>query len=487
MVLNFRLISRVMATVLQILSLSMIPSLLVSVLYGEVSAIKGFLLSIIPMFLLGSFLNWKLPLSNQTLRIRDGILIVGFSWIVASVFGSLPFLFSGEIPNLADAFFETASGFTTTGASILTDVEALSKGILFWRSFTHWIGGMGILIFTIAIMPSLGIGGFRIAEAEAPGPTLDKLTPKMSDTAKTLYTIYLLMTVLEIVLLLLGGMNLFDSMINTFGSVGTGGFSNYNVSITHYNNLYFEVVIMLFMMLAGSNFNLYYLLFQRKWRDFFRDPELRAYWLIFGISTLLIAVVLYFYDTVDNIGMGLRLASFQSASIMTTTGYATTDFNLWPTTAKAILLLLMFVGGCAGSTSGSVKVVRIVIFAKLIRRGIYKRLHPTAVVPIKLGGHNVSSDVVSEVVSFFFLYLGVFVLGTLMVSLEHVDLLTAISSAASCLGNVGPGFELVGPMSNYSLYSDSTTAFLGLLMITGRLELFSIVLLLLPMFWDPDR
>lgn len=487
MVFNTRLIARVMATVLQVLSLSMIPSLIVSLYYGEVASIKGFLFSMVPMFLVGSILSWKIKDIHSTLRIRDGFLIVALSWIIASTFGALPFVLSGEILNLADAFFETASGFTTTGASILTDVETMSKGMLFWRSFTHWLGGMGILIFTIALMPSLGIGGFRIAEAEAPGPTLDKLTPKMSDTAKILYLIYVGMTVVETILLLFGGLSLFDALIHTFGSVGTGGFSSYNTSVAHFQSLYVEIVIILFMMLAGTNFNLYYLVLRKKWNNLFQDRELRAYFFIFLASTLLIALSLYLFDTVDSIGLGLRLASFQVASIMTTTGYATTDFNLWPTTGKAVLLLLMFIGGSSGSTSGSIKVIRIVIFFKLIKRGIYKRLHPTAVVPVKLAGQNISSDVVSEIVSFFFLYLGIFFLGTLVVSLENVDLVTALSASVACLGNVGPGFELVGPMTNYSLFSDATTVFLGFLMIAGRLELFTIVLLLMPTFWNPDR
>lgn len=487
MVLNYKLIGRVTATVLQILSLSMMPSLLVSILYREPSAVRGFLFSAVPMFVVGSFMAWRIKNFITTIRIRDGFLIVGLSWILASFFGALPFIFSGEIPNLADAFFETASGFTTTGASILTDVEVVSKGILFWRSFTHWLGGMGILIFMIALMPSLGIGGFRIAEAEAPGPTLDKLTPKMADSAKILYIIYVSMTLLETILLLFGGMDLFDALVHTFGTVGTGGFSSNNSSIAHYDSLYMELVIIIFMLFGGTNFNLYYLLFRGHWKDFFTDRELRAYWAIFGSSTILIALSLFFFNTVHSIGEGFRLASFQVASILTTTGYATTDFNLWPTTGKAILLLLMFVGGCSGSTGGSIKVIRIVVFFKLIRRGIYKRLHPTAVVPVKLRGRNVSSDVVSEIVSFFFLYIGLFFLGALVVSLENVDMITAISSSAACLGNIGPGLELVGPMANYSLFSDPTTIFLAFLMIAGRLELFTIVLLLVPSFWNPDR
>lgn len=485
--LNYRIIIHIAGVVIVILGIAMIPSLLVSHLYKEREAFMAFLVTIVPLIVLGSALFFYCrPVSNVIKR-RDGMLIVGTSWLLATILGALPYLISGEIPNLADAFFESASGFTTTGASILTDVEIMSKGILFWRSFTHWLGGMGILVFTIALLPSLGIGGVKIAELEAPGPTFDKMTSKVSDSAKILYLFYVGMTVMQTILLLFGGLNLFDALLYTFGSVGTGGFSSYNTSIAHYQSLYVEVVIIVFMMLAGTNFNLYYLLLRKKWSSLFKDRELRAYYLIFFAATLLIALSLFLQHTAGSIGQALRLAAFQASSIMTTTGYATADFNLWPTTAKLVLFILMFIGGSSGSTSGSIKVIRIVIFFKLIRRGIYKRLHPTAVVPIKLGDQNISSDVVSEIVSFFFLYLGIFILGAMVVSLENVDPITALSASVTCLGNVGPGFELVGPMSNFSLFSDATTAFLGFLMISGRLELFTVVLLFMPTFWNPDR
>ncbi|MGI6727610.1 MAG: TrkH family potassium uptake protein [Anaerovoracaceae bacterium] len=487
MVLNFRLILKIVAIVIVIVALAMIPSFVVAILYGEYSTGIAFLKSIIPILSIGLLLTYFSKPSRLTIRIRDGLLIVGLSWILAALCSAIPFFISGSIPNFADAFFECASGYSTTGATILPDIESLPKSMLFWRSFTHWLGGMGILIFAIAILPSLGIGGVRIADAESPGPTLDKITPKMSDTAKILYFMYFGMTLIETILLLLGGMNLFDALIHSFGSVATGGFSSYNNSIAHFDSLYIEIVITFFMVMAGVNFTLYYMVLQGNWKDFFRDQELRAYFSIIGVSIILITIILFIFNTCESIFEGLRLSVFQVASIITTTGFSTTDFNLWPSACKFILFLLMLIGGCSASTSGAIKVVRIVIFFKLIRRGFYKRLHSKAVVPIKLNDKNVPSDTVSNIVSFIFLYISLFLIGTFIVCLENVDLITAATSVATCLGNVGPGFEMIGPLSNFSLFSNPTTVLLGFFMIAGRLELFTLLLLLSPSFWNPDR
>ncbi len=484
---DFRLITRVLSIVILIEAFSMVPALSVSLIYNEHSTAGAFLFSIVLMLLLSiAGIYFVKPLS-KSVNIREGLLIVASSWILASLLSVLPYMLSGSIQGFADAFFESSSGFTTTGASILSNVESLPRGILFWRSFTHWLGGMGILVFAIALLPSLGIGALHIAEAETPGPTTDKLTPKLTSSTRILYYIYIGMTTAEVILLLLGGMNVFDAFIHTFGSVGTGGFSSYSDSIAHFNSLYIEIVITVFTLMAGINFNLYYFLFFRNWRDFVKDRELRAYLLIILFSAVLIAVILYYFGIAERFGTALRLAFFQTVTIITTTGYSTTDFNLWPSSSVMILLLLMFVGGCSSSTSGSIKVIRIVVLFKLIRRGIYKRLHPTAVVPVKLNGKNLSSGVVSSIASFLFLYIIIFMVGTLIVSIENVDLITAASTVAACLGNVGPGFGEVGPLSSYSLYSDATTVFLSLLMITGRLELFTILLLFMPGFWDTNR
>ncbi len=485
--LNVRLIIRILATVVLLLSLSMIPALCVSLLYGETDTVRAFLMTIVPVATLSSLTAFFINPASSDLRTRDGILIVALCWILGSGVGAIPFLISEAIPNFADAFFESASGFTTTGSSILADIEVLPKGILFWRSFTHWLGGMGILVLAIALLPAIGVGAFHIAEAETPGPSIDKLTPKMTDSTRILYVIYIGMTALETILLCLGGMDLFDALVHTFGSVGTGGFSSYNDSIGHFDSLYIEMVISVFTLLAGINFNLYYLLFLRNWKGFFRDGELRAYLSIICGATLFIAAVLTVFDIAGGVGEALRLAFFQTVTIITTTGFSTTDFSLWPSAGVMVIFLLFFIGGCSSSTAGSVKVIRIVVFLKLIRRGIYKRLHPTAVVPVKLGGDNLSSQVVSGIAGFLFLYLTLFLLGTLVLTLDAFDLITAASSAATCLGNVGPGFGDVGPLSNFSGYSDGSTWLLSMLMITGRLELFTILLLFFPGFWNPDR
>lgn len=487
MSLNYRLILRIAGIVAMILGISMVPPIIVSLIYNETGAALSFTATALPVFAAGLLLFlYSRPLSN-IVRIRDGMMIVGISWIIATVLGALPYAISGSIPNFADAIFECASGFSTTGATVLADIEGLPKSILFWRSFTHWLGGMGILIFAIALLPSLGIGGLRIAKSEYPGPTFDKLTPKTSDSAKILYTLYIGMTAAETILLSLGGMNIYDALSHSLSTVATGGFSGYNDSIAHFGSLYIELVIALFMIMAGINFTLYYMVFSGKWKDFFKDEELRGYFFIIGAATVLIFGVLWFSHPQASLWMGLRHSFFQVASAITTTGFTIADYDLWPSAAKFILFALMLIGGCSASTSGAVKVVRVVVLFKLIKRGFHRRLHPNAVIPIKLGGRNVSSDTISGIVSFLFLYMTLFLAGTFIVSLENVDLITAAGSVAACLGNAGPGFGLVGPASNYSLYSDWTTVFLAVYMIAGRLELFTILLLLTPSFWNPDR
>lgn len=484
--LNYKLIIKVTAAVTVILSLAMLPASIVSLIYSEQSIAAAFLYSSVPILVTGSSIAFIFRKTSSVIRIREGFLLVTLCWIISSFCGALPFLISG-VAGTADALFESTSGFTTTGSTIFPDVEALPKGILFWRSLTHWLGGIGILVFAAALLPSLGIGDFRIAEAESPGPSLDKLSPKTSEYAKFIYIMYFGMTLAETILLLLAGMNLFDALIHTFGSVGTGGFSNYNAGIAHFNSIYIELIICLFMIMAAINFSLYFNAFRGNRKSFFRDCELRAFFSVILCSTLIMAGVLYCYNNNDSIAESIRLSFFQTVSIITTTGYATGDFNLWPATCKIILLLLMFAGGCYGSTSGSVKTIRIVVYFKLILRGIYKRLHPTAVIPVKLRGKNISSDIVSNIASFIFLYLIIFLISAAVIAFDNVDLITAASAAAACLGNVGPGFEQIGPMSDFSLFSGPIKIFLSFLMITGRLELFAVLLLFTPAFWNPDR
>ena len=487
MVLNYKAIAKLSGIIIVILAGSMLPSLLVSFYYGETDAANSFLLSIVPMLIVGSIITLTVKADFTYLKIRDGYAIVALCWTLSSVLGAVPFVISGYIPNFIDAFFETVSGFTTTGCSILTKIEALPKGLLFWRSFTHWIGGMGIIVFAIALLPALGISGQKIARAETTGPTFGKLVPKVTQSSKILYLIYFGMTILEILLLTLGGMGLFDAMINTFGSVGTGGYSNYNASIAHYGSIYFEMVIAVFMLLAGTNFTLYYFILKGHWKEFLSDSELRFYLLVVSASTLLIALNLWSSNSYDSIGESLRFSVFQTASIITTTGFSTANYDLWPTFSKMILFILMFIGGCSSSTSGGIKAIRVLLLFKYIRRGISIRLHPRAVISIKVSEKPVSSDTVSAVVNFVFLYMGVFFIGVLLLSLNNFDLITTVSAVVACLGNIGPGFNLVGPVLNYSIFSDLSTLLLSFVMLIGRLEVFTIILLFTRQFWNPDK
>ena len=485
--LSLRAVCRIIGLALLVVGFSMIPSLITAGIYEEAPAFLAFFATIVFAVLSGTFLLWFGQASAAKLKVRDGFLIVTVCWVVSALLGAFPFMLSGSIPNFFDAFFESCSGFSTTGASILTDIESLPKSILFWRSFTHWIGGMGILIFAIALMPSLGISGQNIAVSEAPGPTLDKITPKMSDTAKALYATYILFTLTETVLLCLGGMDLYDSLIHTFGSVGTGGFSNYNDSVAHFDSAYIDMVITIFMILSGANFNLYFMSLRRGIRYIFQDAEFRFYMLITASVTVLIAANLFFSGVYRNGLQALRYSVFQTSSILTTTGFATDNFDLWPTFSKILILLLMFVGGCSSSTGGGIKVVRILILLKLIRRGIATRLHPNAVVTVKMDNRTVPADTVTAIANHVFLYMLIVFLSTVVLSLNNFDMVTSFTSVFTCIGNIGPGFELVGPAANFSIFAAPSKLLLSLLMLAGRLELFTLVIILTPRFWNPNH
>lgn len=477
---NYGVVIKVLGNLLTVEALLMIPSLLVSLYYNQYDK-TAFLSSIFITGIVGFVMSRKKGL-RKTIKAKEGLAIVAFGWILVSFFGSLPFVLSGSIPSWVDSFFETVSGFTTTGSTIVDNVESLPMGILFWRSFTHWIGGMGILVFTIAILPTLGVGGFQIFKVESPGPMPDRIVPRVTDTAKILYITYFIMTLLEIILLLFGGMSLYDAAVHTFGTVGTGGFSTKVASVGHYDSSYTHIIIGIFMILSGVNFSLYYLLFQGKWKEVFKNEELRLYLGIILISVVLIGLNIN-STMYKNIGLAFRDAFFQVGSIITTTGYATTNFDKWPTFSKSILFLLMFVGGCAGSTGGGLKNIRILVLFKLIRREISKILHPRAVIPIKTNGNAVSNETVAGITSFFALYIFIFVLGTVLISLEGMDLVSSSSAVASALGNIGPGFGLVGPSETFSSISSMGKLLLSLLMLLGRLELFTIIALVLPKTW----
>ena len=421
---------------------------------------------------------------NRVLTSRDGFFFVTSSWILAAGFGALPVFFSGAIPSYTDAYFEIMSGFTTTGASILTDIEALPRSILFWRSLTHWLGGMGIVVLVVALIPLLGAGGTKLVGAESPGPSVDKFTPKIRNNALILWLIYLGLSVIEIVLLMLGGMDLFDAATHTFGTMATGGFSPKAASVGYYNSAFIDAVITIFMVLAGCNFALYYKALSGKIKDVFKDGEFKAYIGIFFIVAILISVNLMFQgEGYETPGGAFRFASFQTATIITTTGYATCDFELWPNFSKVLLFFLMFIGGCSGSTGGGIKVIRIVTVAKLALNNIKYMLHPRGVFRLKVGSSTIRKEVVYTIAGFFGLYIFTILVTTIIVSTSGTDIETSMSTALVTVGNIGPGFGKIGPTENYFFFPGYIKWVLSLAMMAGRLELFTVFALFTPQFW----
>ena len=475
---NYRMIGFVIGRILLTEAALLVLPMAVALVCGE--SLVPFLLPAALLVLVGLAMGLRTP-KRTNLYARDGFAVVALAWVLMSVFGALPFVISGDIPNFVDAFFETVSGFTTTGATILQAVEPLSRSGLFWRSFTHWVGGMGVLVFVMAILPMTDGHGMHLMRAEVPGPTVGKLVSRMGDSAKILYSIYFVMTVIEIVLLLAGGMPWLDACIHAFGTAGTGGFSNRNLSVGAYNSVYFDVVIGVFMLLFGINFNLYYFLLIRRFKEVFRSEELRAYLGIVAAAVIAIAAdILHIYGTV---GRSLRYAFFQVASIITTTGYATADFNLWPEFSRMILVILMFIGGCAGSTGGGMKVARIVMLCKTSLGDMRKMLHPNAVTTIRFEGKPLSDRTIRNMHLYLTVYLLIFTASTLLLSLERFDMVTTFTAVASCINNIGPGLEMVGPMGNFSAYSWASKLLLAFDMLVGRLEIFPMLLLFAPSIW----
>ncbi len=477
---NYGIVLKVLGSILILESILMTPSLLIS-LYTDQSDKLAFLITILITGVVG-FALARNRSRDRHINAKEGLAIVSLGWISISLLGALPLYISGSTPTYIDALFEIVSGFTTTGATVIPNVEVLPMGILFWRSFTHWIGGMGILVFTLSLLPALGIGAFQIFKAESPGPIAGKIAPRIKDTAKILYITYFTITIIQVILLKFGGMSLFDSLVYTFGTVGTGGFATKNASVGAYNSTYIHLVIGSFMVLSGVNFSLYYSLFKGKVKDVFKDEELRLYFAIVFISVTVIAINL-FKTTYSSIRLAFRDSFFQVGSIMTTTGYSTANFDIWPTFSKAILLLLMFIGASAGSTAGGMKVIRILVILKLIKREILKIFHPRAVKPVKLNDKILPNETIAGINSFTGLYMIIFVLSTILVSLEGIDLESAASSVAATLGNIGPGLGVVGPTSTFNGYSQISKAFFSLLMLLGRLELFTIIALFAPKNW----
>ena len=413
---------------------------------------------------------------------REGYIIVSASWIVISLFGTIPYLISGAIPSFTDAFFETISGFTTTGASILTDIESMPKGILFWRSVTHWIGGMGIIVLSVAILPLLGIGGMQLFVAEMPGITPDKLHPRITYTAKRLWLIYVLLTMAQTGFLMIGGMDLFDSICHSFATMATGGFSTQNASVANFSP-YIQYVIIVFMILAGTNFTLHYFALHGNIKAVWQNEEYRTYIRFTFIFAIIITLLLIFVGYQGGIEKTFRDSLFQVVSIVTTTGFVSSDYLLWPSHIWMFLFLLMFIGGSAGSTGGGMKIARQIILIKSSALEFKKMIHPRAIIPLRFNGKRVSPEIIHLVMSFFLLYLLSFFFGTLVMTFLGLDFESAVGATIASLGNIGPGIGDVGPVENYSWLPTSGKWFLSFLMLLGRLELFTVLIIFTPAFW----
>lgn len=479
---NKRLVFLNIGKILTVEAGFMILPLLVSLIYQEgLKNFLSFLTVIIILLIVGYFLT-KIKTDQMKLGVKDGFGIVALSWVFLSFFGGLPFVFSGQIKSLVDAFFETSSGFTTTGASILEDVEALSHSMLFWRSFTHLIGGMGILVFVLAIFPKFGKGAVHVMKSEVPGPSFGKLVSKIDISAKILYKIYIFMTLALIFILILFGMKPFDACIHAFGAAGTGGFSNKALSVGYYDNWKIDYTLAIAMFIFGINFNLYYMIIIGKVREAFSNEELKAYLSIAGIAILLICLNLK--DTYSSILDLIRDVFFTVSSVMTTTGYATADFAKWPLFSHVVLLLLMFIGSCAGSTAGGIKVSRIMILVKSGIKEIRTALNPNRVITITENKKPLQDQVVINALRYMVLYGLVFIICLLVVSIDAKDYVSAFSSVAATLNNIGPGLGIVGPQGNYAGYSNLSKLVLSLAMIIGRLEILPVLVLLSPESWN---
>jgi trk system potassium uptake protein TrkH len=462
----------------------MILPLLWSFFSGEKEAVSAFTISMAVSVITGLFLWQFIRVKEKNISRREAITLVALGWISISLFGALPYTLCGALPNFLDAFFESVSGFTTTGATVFANIDIQYHGLLIWRSLTQWLGGMGIIMLFVALLPLLGIGAARLAEAEwTGGQQEERLTSRMRDTAKILWLIYLAMTLLEFILLKIAGLSNFDSIVVTLSTIPSGGFAAYNLSIAAYNSIAVEMIVLFFMIAAGVNFGLYYfLLWRRQPGKLFRNPEFKFYLLLlFG------AVLIINLDLIINMGMSvgeaIRYGSFQTATIMTTTGFCTADFNTWPPLSKAILLFLMVTGASAGSTSGALKVVRVLVLAKYAYRQIKNAFNPSAVIPLKLGGNVVPESIVTKTVGMSIIYFSIAVTGFLIMSGLGLDTITALSAVVSAIGNVGPGLGAVGPLENYASIPALGKGVLIFCMIAGRLEFFTILMLLIPAFW----
>jgi trk system potassium uptake protein TrkH len=477
---NYKMTAYVLGKMLGVEALVLCIPAAVSLIYGETSDMAAFGITSAVLCVFFLLFGRKKP-ENGRIYGKDGLVIVAAAWILWSVFGALPFYLSREIPSYVDALFETVSGFTTTGSTILTDIEALSYGMNFWRCLTHWIGGMGVLVFVMVVTSLDDKSSMHLMRAEVPGPEADKLVPKARETAKLLYAMYLALTVAEIIFLLAGGMNLYDSIIHSFSTAGTGGFANHNSSVAYYDSAYIDGVVTVFMILFGINFNMYFLLLIKDVKSVWKNEEVRAYLGIIVAATLVITCnVLSIYKEPLK---AFRYSIFQVASIITTTGFATADFNLWPELSKCILLLIMVIGACAGSTGGGVKVSRFLILWKSILKQVKGMLHPKSVNVVKVNGKKISNETLQGVYAYFSAYVFVFGISVLLVALDNFDFATTISGVLTTLSNVGPGISRVGPIENFQSFSVLSKIVFSMDMLIGRLEIFPFLMICSPSFW----
>ena len=480
---NYRAVFRYLGQVLSVEALFMIPAVLVCILYGEYGVARVFLLSGGVTLLTGLLLS-RLQIRGN-IYAREGFVTVAISWIALSFFGALPFWLSGAIPHFVDAWFETVSGFTTTGSSILTDVERLPYGLLYWRSFSHWVGGMGVLVFLLAVIPMARGNGdaLFLMRAESPGPSVGKMTPTIRQTSRALYQIYIVLTIVEMVLLFLGGMPLFDSIVNSMATAGTGGFAIKNASIAAYSSPYLQGVIAVFMTIFGVNFNMYYLILLKNFRGVWKNEELRTYLGLMLGATVLIGVNILPLYRHAGAGRAFLDSFFQVSSIMTTTGFATTDFNLWPQTSRLILVILMFFGASAGSTSGGIKISRLLILGKYMKREMLSMLRPRSVHIAQMDGKTIEEDTIQGTTAFLVAYCAISLLSMLVISLDNFSMETTVTAVISSVSNVGPGLDMIGPAGNFSQFSVLSKLILSLDMLFGRLEIFPMLLLFSPSVW----
>ncbi|MBO5726095.1 MAG: TrkH family potassium uptake protein [Clostridia bacterium] len=476
---NRKMVLNIIGKIVLTEAILMLLPLLTAVIYGETTAMFAFLITIGVAVAVGGLFMAVSRTRDTAIYAGEGFVIVAFAWLIMSLIGCLPFVISKEIPNFFNAFFETVSGFTTTGASVLVDVEALSNSMLFWRSFTHWVGGMGVLVFVMAIIPSTK-GSMNIMRAEMPGPVIGKLVPRLRDTAKLLYIIYMVLTLLETVLLCFGEMSFFESLLHSFGTAGTGGFGIKGDSVAGYSP-YSQWVITIFMLIFGINFNLYYFILVRRAKEAIKSTEL---WVYFGIVAATVTIItVNISNLYSSFSEAIRHSAFQVASIISTTGYGTTDFNAWPGICRAVIFILMFTGACAGSTAGGLKLSRVILLFKTVGREIRQMLHPRSVNKVRFEGKITEENTLRSVATYFAIYMICIVAGFILISFEPFSLETNLTAAVSCFNNIRPGLDAVGPASNYSAYTGFTKMVLSFAMLFGRLEIFPLIIAFSPSTW----